>query len=85
MVDNDVLQETRPVRERPDAEIAGERLPEIRERRARTNVYSSHLEAGFRRPACQHHRHVLARVIRTRRRRIVAMVGSNDQQIPLAQ
>jgi hypothetical protein len=38
MVDNDVLQEAGAVRERPDAEVGGERLPEIRECLARPYV-----------------------------------------------
>src|SRR5204863_38390 len=38
MVDNDVLQEAGTVRERPDAEVGGERLPEVRKSLTRPYV-----------------------------------------------
>jgi hypothetical protein len=38
MVDNDLLQEAGAVRERTDAEVGGQRLPEVGERRPRPEV-----------------------------------------------
>ena len=68
------------MRQRPDAEDLGQRLPEIGERRARAEV-----DAGPHARAGDQQRHVLARMIGARRRRIVAVVGGDDQQIVVAQ
>src|SRR6185503_13080737 len=69
-------QEARPVRERADAEQLGERLPEVGERPARAEV-----DAGADVAPGREQRHVFARMIGTRRGRIVAVVGGDDQQI----
>ena len=50
MVDNDVLQEAGAVRERPDAEVRGKRLPEIRERLARPDVVPAMWARALRTP-----------------------------------
>src|SRR5687768_16332126 len=64
------------VRQRPDAEVLGDRLPQIREGGARAEV-----PAGRNAGAGDEERHVLARVVRARRRRIVAVIGRYDEKI----
>src|SRR6185295_20135304 len=89
IVDNDVLQEAGAVRERADAEVDGDRLPEIRERpagsdiRPRSNVGSGfspgpYVGTAFRRPTGNQNGYVFARVIRARRTGIVAMICGHN-------
>ena len=71
-----VLQEARAVRQRPDAEVLGDRLAEIGKRLPCADVGAApHARAG------EQHRHVLARVIGARRRRVVAVIAGDDEQI----
>ena len=69
-----------PVRERSDAEIGGERLPQIGKRAPRPEIH-----AGADTRAGDENRDVLARVIGAGRRRIVAVIGGDDQQIRFPQ
>ena len=70
------LAEARAVRQRRHAEDLGERLPEIGECRARRR------DRHRPRAGAEHQqRHVLARVVGAGRRRIVAVIGGDDQQI----
>src|SRR5258705_94342 len=80
MVDNDVLQEARAMRERADAEVGGERLPEVGECPARPEVRAPlDLTAGKQRG------YILARMICAGRARIVAVVCGDHQQVGTAQ
>ncbi len=68
------------MRERPDPENLRDRLPEVGKRRPRADV-----GAGPDHLPHQEYRDVLAGVIGARRRRIVAVIGSNDEQVAVAQ
>ena len=72
----DVVEEARAVRERADLEELGQRLADIGERAAQPEV-----DVRSHRRARGEDRDVLPRVIRARRRRVVAVIGSDDQQV----
>ena len=68
--------------ERPDAKVLRHRLPQIRERLTCPDVDAlSYVESGFSRPTCNQQWDILARMIRARRTRIVAMVGGDHEQV----
>ena len=64
------------MRQRTDAEVLCQRLPEIGEGRSRSEI-----DAGLHPSAVQQHGHIFAGVIRAGRRRIVAVIGGDDEQI----
>src|SRR5688572_11859071 len=80
MLANDCSEKLRSVWQRPDAEVPGNRLAEIGKGLARTEIDA----AAYARPR-QQHRYVLARMVRAGRRRIVAVVGGDDEQIGVAE
>ena len=73
-------EEAGAVLERADAEDVRYRLPEIGERLARAESTPARTPSPD-----EEHRHVLARMVRARRRRIVAVVGGDDEQVAVAQ
>src|SRR5688572_13013698 len=76
MVDNDVSKEAGAVFQWTDAEERGQRLSQIGKRGAGAEV-----DAGANRCARDEQRYVFTRVIGARRRRVVAMVGRDDEHV----
>ena len=69
-----------PCGKRADAEVLRQRLAEIGKGRSRAEI-----DAGLDASAVQQQRHVLARMVGARRRRIVAVIGGDHEQIVVAQ
>ena len=80
MLDNNLLQEAGAVLERSDAEVGGEGLPQVGKRPPGPEIH-----AGTDTRAGDENRDVLARVIGAGRRRIVAVIGGDDQQVRFPQ
>ena len=76
----DIAKEAGSVRERSDPEDLRDRLAEIREGPANADV-----GAWPDATADEKHRDELARVVRARRGRVVAVIGCDDEEVPLAQ
>src|SRR4029453_19051537 len=85
MVDNDVLQEAGAVGNWSDAEVLRQRLAQVCECLSCPYIDPpSYVGAGFSRPtrpARNQHGDKLARMIRARRARIVAVVGGDHEHV----
>src|SRR4051812_49192224 len=75
-----LCQKTGPVFQRTDTEQFGDRLADVSERRPDAKV-----RPPTNGPAGDKQRNVLTRMIRTRRRRVVAVIGSHHQHIPVGE
>ena len=76
----DLIQKTCSVGKRTDVKVVRQRLTEIGK-----GLASSQIDFGAHPRAGQKNRDVLTRVIGARRRRIVAVVCGNDEQVGVAQ
>ena len=74
------MEKARAVREATDVEYLRKRLTHIGERTTRAEI-----RAGADVRAGREKRHVLSRMIRARRRRIVSMVGCENQHVVVSE
>src|SRR5436190_5205436 len=78
--DHDLTKKAGAVSEAADAEVFGERLTEVGKRLA-----GSEIDALPDARAGHEQRHIFPRMIRARRRRVIAVIGGDDEKIVITQ